>query len=98
MPYDSPYWWIIRLTRGVGSMQHSFASIVISSVAGLVLTRLPVGRRVRYGGDQIGGSQAKHRQVPGSASHQWEAILMSTIKDAKVISVATRRIGQRSWG
>jgi hypothetical protein len=31
----------------MGSMHYSFASIVISSVAGLVLTGLPVGSRVR---------------------------------------------------
>jgi hypothetical protein len=47
MPYDSRHWWKIRLKRGMGSMRYSFASIVISSVAGLVLTGLPVGSRVR---------------------------------------------------
>jgi hypothetical protein len=47
MPYDSHYWWIIRLKSGAESMRSSFASIIISSVAGLVLTGLPVGGRVR---------------------------------------------------
>ena len=47
MPYDSRHWWKIRLRRGVGLMNDSFASIVISSVAGLVLTGLPVGSCVR---------------------------------------------------
>jgi hypothetical protein len=47
MPYDSLHWWKIRLKRGAGSMRNSFAVIIISSVAGLVLTGLPVGSRVR---------------------------------------------------
>jgi hypothetical protein len=47
MPYDSSCWWKIRLEHGAGLMKFSLSSIVISSVAGLVLTGLPVGGRVR---------------------------------------------------
>jgi hypothetical protein len=47
LPYDSPCWWRIRLKRGAGLMKYSFATVIISSVAGLVLTGLPVGSRVR---------------------------------------------------
>jgi hypothetical protein len=47
MPYDSRHWWTIRLKLGMGPMHCSLAGNIISSVAGLVLTGLPVGSRVR---------------------------------------------------
>jgi hypothetical protein len=46
-PYDSRYRWICRRAHGMESMPISTSAIVISIVAGLVLTGLPVGSRVR---------------------------------------------------